>query len=47
MMYNGEIINACTNARLNFLDNNSFVSCPQNVCDCDVQWNYEKYERNV
>ena len=45
--HNGEIINACTNARLNFLDNNSFVSCPQNACDCDAQWNYEKYERNV
>lgn len=44
IQHTGEIINACTKTRINFIDNNSFVTCPQNTCSCNIQWNYEKYK---
>ena len=40
----GEILNACTGTRMSFTNNDSFVKCPQNICDCNVHWNYEKYK---
>jgi organic radical activating enzyme len=41
--HTGEILNACTKSRMSFLDEQPFVKCPHNECNCNVQWNYEKY----
>ena len=41
----GEISNACTGTRLNYIKGDSFVNCPLNMCACDVHWNYEKYKQ--
>lgn len=43
--HSGEISNACTKQRIDFLNSKSFVSCPLDSCDCNVHWNYEKYKQ--
>lgn len=42
--HTGEISNACTGKPLSFIDNDSFITCGVNKCECDTQWNYEKYK---
>lgn len=41
--HTGEIINACTEKQMSFVNSEQFVTCPQDECGCDIQWNYEKY----
>jgi organic radical activating enzyme len=42
--HTGEIINACTEKPMSFIDADKFVTCPNTECNCDIQWNYEKYK---
>ena len=42
--HTGEIINACTEKPMSFIDTDKFVACPNIECNCDIQWNYEKYK---
>jgi hypothetical protein len=41
--HTGEILNACTKERMSFLNEQPFVKCSYYECNCNVQWNYEKY----
>jgi hypothetical protein len=41
--HTGEIINACTDKQMSFVNSEQFAICPKTECDCDIQWNYEKY----
>jgi hypothetical protein len=39
-----KLINACTGQPMSFIDTDKFVTCPHTECNCDIQWNYEKYK---